>query len=341
MRKLILLTILAAAAAVNGQEHNVQYLTNLTPTQLQRTMNMMSASLGVSCDACHVRKDDHFDWASDEKQEKKTARSMIAMTINLNEKFFNNRPAVSCNSCHRGSEHPVNLITLPQTVPVPEPDRPTTRPAMPTRDEIVAKYTAAIGNIDAAALSSLVAKGTRDSRTGSKSDIVVTQKGGTMKVESGEFTTVITPTGGWSAEKGKAPRDLSANQLEHSTELNRAMMIVAPESIPADARVVRKDKIDGRDVYVVQSAAGPNVRQRLYFDAENSLLLRRLLLTATPIGEIPMQVDYSDYRQVGKAKLPFTVSLDAADPRIGATRHFTEIRTGATVDEKVFEKPAS
>jgi hypothetical protein len=92
-------------------------LKELTPTQLQRTMNMIRSSLGVHCDFCHVAGDKEWDFASEEKPKKKMARRMIQMVMDLNSSKYFDRTAVSCNTCHRGSTHPVSVVTLPQTQP--------------------------------------------------------------------------------------------------------------------------------------------------------------------------------------------------------------------------------
>ena len=76
-------------------------------------MQFMSASLGVSCDFCHVRSGNHLDFASDDKEEKNTARQMIRLVMDTNSKFFGNRPQVSCTTCHRGSPNPVSVPLLP------------------------------------------------------------------------------------------------------------------------------------------------------------------------------------------------------------------------------------
>ena len=84
----VLAAALAAAPLSAQQPKNVQILTDLTPTQLQRTMNMMRGSLGTHCDYCHVvTEKDGWNFASDDKPEKKTARDMITMTMELNQKF--------------------------------------------------------------------------------------------------------------------------------------------------------------------------------------------------------------------------------------------------------------
>lgn len=342
-RLMVLVALLFAVVQLSAQEEkfkNVQILKDLTPGQFGDAMDLMRASLGVGCDYCHERKDKDIDFASDAKEEKKTAREMIKIVLDTNEKFFNKRAIVTCNTCHRGSTNPVGLVSLPQAVPVfPTPERK--RPTLPARDEIVAKYAAAVGKIDKGALESLTMKGVRETANGAKSDLEVSRKDGKVRSSSPQATIVLAPTGSWMSSKQTGTREMTAEQREQLEAQSRALQFVTPEDIPADARVVRKDKINDREVYVLQSTIAPKIRQRLYFDAENGLLVRRVLLTPLPIGDTPTQVDYSDYRDAGGFKLPYSIDLESADPYLSSKRHFTEIHPNAKVDEKIFEMPKS
>jgi hypothetical protein len=100
-----------------------------------------------------------------------------------------------------------------------------------------------------------------------------------------------------------------------------------------------KDKINGRDVYVIRGNTIDNRRERLYFDVETGLLLRRTTSTATPIGVIPEQVDFEDYRDVDGLKMPFTIRVSTIDPSYSITRKFTEIKLNVPIDEMRFNKP--
>ena len=83
MRNLIVTTLALTlfAAAAHAEQKNVQMLTNMSDYELLRTMNMMRGALGVHCDFCHVVGKDGWEFASDEKKEKKTAREMISMVL--------------------------------------------------------------------------------------------------------------------------------------------------------------------------------------------------------------------------------------------------------------------
>ena len=49
---------------------------------------------------------------------------------------------------------------------------------------------------------------------------------------------------------------------------------------------------------------------RLWFDAATGLLARMTVRVPTPVGDLPQQVDYEDYRAVDGVKLPFVVKTN-------------------------------
>ena len=60
----------------------------------------------------------------------------------------------------------------------------------------------------------------------------------------------------------------------------------------------------------------------------------------TPIGVIPNQIDFEDYRDVDGVKIPFTVKVSSVEPGLVSTRKYTEIKLNAPVDDAKFNKPA-
>ena len=83
---------------------NVQLLKDLPAGQFFGVMQSISASLGVQCNFCHVQN----DFASDDKPEKKTARSMMTMVKSINQQFFDGKTEVRCYTCHHGAAEPVS-----------------------------------------------------------------------------------------------------------------------------------------------------------------------------------------------------------------------------------------
>src|SRR6185436_11868883 len=108
-----------AEKTVEQVQKNIQVLKGLPQSQLAPTMNFIAVSLGVKCTFCHVNKDDNWDFASDEKPEKATAREMIKMLLNINKTTFKGATEVTCNTCHRGRSHPAANVSLPLPHPSP------------------------------------------------------------------------------------------------------------------------------------------------------------------------------------------------------------------------------
>ena len=91
-----------------------------TPKDLQKAMLSFTSGLGVRCVFCHVGEEgkglEEFDFPSDKKPEKNTARTMIKMVDAINNQYLatvhsGNGPAiqVTCMTCHRGNALPILL----------------------------------------------------------------------------------------------------------------------------------------------------------------------------------------------------------------------------------------
>lgn len=101
-------------------KHNFKVLPqDITHDSLIGIMKGFNKALGVKCGFCHAKSDldsSKLNFASDEKKHKKFARYMMKMTADINANYFNfkksSRPdtiqVITCVTCHRGSEHPIN-----------------------------------------------------------------------------------------------------------------------------------------------------------------------------------------------------------------------------------------
>jgi hypothetical protein len=76
----------------------------------------------------------------------------------------------------------------------------------------------------------------------------------------------------------------------------------------------------------------------LYFDKQTGLLLRELRYGTSPIGRVPTQIDYADYRDVNGIKLPFRITYAWLDGRDSIV--LNEIKTNVPIDEVKFARPA-
>ena len=332
---------------------NIKVLTGLPDSQLIPVMNFMAASLGRRCNFCHVTDKGRDGYALDDKPEKNTARQMITMIQGLRKQNFHGADEISCFTCHRGQTRPVSVPALPLPTPLPrpsatpgtsQPSGPPSPQPTPTADEIYNKYIAAIGgqaNVDK--IKSRSAKGS------------VAQPNGTVTFDVAQgapdkfHITAATPTGafergfngsvGW--EKGPqgvralAPAEVA--QLQNSIGLFRHIRLKEQFT---SMRWRGIQSIGDRTAYVVIGTTADNRQERLFFDTNSGLLLRRISYMQTPIGLIPEQIDFEDYRDVDGVKFPFTVRVSAVD--VGnpiSTRIFSEMKLNALVDEGKFHMP--
>ena len=103
-------------------------------------------------------------------------------------------------------------------------------------------------------------------------------------------------------------------------------------------RVGSSATIGDRDVHVVQGTGAGGAIATLYFDKESGLLVRQVRYAQSPVGRIPTQIDYADYRDVSGIKMPFRwtiIWLDGQD-----TVQLTEVRPNVPIDAAKFTKPA-
>ena len=126
------LPVVLAATAVAAQESarreppppapkNLKVLPRDWPRDsVVAVMRTFAMGLGVRCQYCHVGREgmplDSFDFASDEKPTKETAREMMRMVARINDDVAKARikttsapVRVGCITCHRGAARPLML----------------------------------------------------------------------------------------------------------------------------------------------------------------------------------------------------------------------------------------
>ncbi|MCU1243978.1 MAG: photosynthetic reaction centre cytochrome c subunit [Candidatus Acidoferrum typicum] len=121
--------VLFAAGPADGQFPdkftNLKVLPkDISKHELESTMRGFAFALGVRCDHCHVEKkapEHGLDFASDDKDEKKTARIMLQMVAGINHDYISKVPKetpnvepiqVQCVTCHHGLTHPRTLTAV-------------------------------------------------------------------------------------------------------------------------------------------------------------------------------------------------------------------------------------
>jgi photosynthetic reaction center cytochrome c subunit len=313
---------------------NIQVLKGTPADQLIPAMQFISASLGVECEFCHVEA--KFD--ADDKKPKLTARKMITMTLAINKENFDGRREVTCNSCHRGETHPMGAPAV-----LGEDAKPA-RPEIPSIDagKIIDNYVAAIGGADAIRkISSREEKG-KITAGGHESDIDLFMKApdkrmSVMHAPNGDSITAFDGKGGWLGNGGRPPRDMSGTEAEAARLDADFYFATRVKEIFSQLRVTRAETIGGREAYAVVGIRQGMPPVRLYFDETSGLLVRMVRYSDTPLGRMPTQIDYADYRDADGVKIPFRWTLSRPNGRF--TIQVDKVQQNVPIDDSKFAKP--
>ncbi len=320
---------------------SIKVLNDMPADQMGKVMNMMSASLGVNCAFCHASNDG--DYEKEGFEHKDTARQMLKMTFELNKNYFDGRPEINCNTCHQGISHPKPSFPLKPVIAVESPVQPDKKP---TVDEILAKYETALGGkANLAKITSRHIKAQRiepDGKTFEDEEIL--QKGGNLLIQTiypskqyGDYVVKEIFDGATAFKLGNGAKiELKADETE---QIKREAQLFANPNLKAvypkmDFRAV--DKVDGREVYVITASISETQRERLYFDVQTGLLVRRVASTPTILGNFVFQVDYTDYKKFGGVKLPTLINF--AVPNIHWTRKVFDVKNNVKIDDAKFTK---
>jgi photosynthetic reaction center cytochrome c subunit len=335
---------------------NVQILKGIPVKEFMGTMGMFAASTGMNCTDCHV-EESGGDWGryADDTDLKRTARRMMTMVNSVNQSMFGGRRMVSCYSCHRGANRPrviPDLSVQYGDAIIIEPDEILTAQAVgqPTADQILDKYIAAIGGAQRlAGITSVVARGMYqgfDDYQKYPVEVYASAPGQRVTIMHGAFgdtTWTFDGRTGWvGAPKVSTPvpvLPLTGGDLE-GAKVEAALAFPARiKQMLVEWRVGDPAIVGDRELQVVQGKVAPgSLPTKLYFDPATGLLERLVYFNETPVGRIPTQIDYSDYRDVSGVKLPFKWTTTWTDGR--AIFEIDSVQVNVPVDARRFARPA-
>lgn len=329
-------------------------LKGLTVDDFLAAMGVISADLGLDCADCHPGAgSDKVDWVIDPPR-KKTARKMVEMVAAINRTNFNGAPMVTCFTCHHGRLQPSTTIQLDRLYGPPNEetdDIVAPGAGQPAATQILDKYIQAVGGAQKLAdLKSYVATGTSlgYGGLGGGGSFQILAKAPDHRAviiefkdhpERGDSTRAYNGREAWI----KSPRSLLGEYQLTGNELEGAKLD-AILSFPGQIkqalmnwRVGNPDSLDGKEVNVLQGRGPKGLLATLYFDAKTNLLLRVVRYSQTPVGRVPTQADYSDYRDVNGIKFPFEYKFSWLDGR--DSFKLNDVRTNVAIDDSKFAKP--
>lgn len=321
---------------------NIQVLKDIPADELIPSMEFISRSLGVHCSFCH----EEGDFSKDTKHPKLRARQMITMQLAIDKENFGGRPEVTCNTCHRGSTHPVSVPAVGEeanAAPEGAPGGGMNGAAMPTADQVLQKYVAALGGADAIQkVTTLVEKGTMTDAGGHSSSIEIAYKSPdkraiTIQTPRGEMTVVCDGSSAWQSMGGRT-QPIGGAELAGMRVASRLDFPANAQQVYGQLRVGRPAKVNGADAYVLFGFGKGQAPAELYFDQQSGLLLREVIFAQTPLGRLPDQTDFSDYRETDGVKTPYQLVNSSA--RGTSTVRFDQVQQNVSVPDSKFTQPA-
>jgi hypothetical protein len=143
---------------------------------------------------------------------------------------------------------------------------------------------------------------------------------------------------GWGKDPDSGLHDMNkSNQVAAKRDYDFYREIRLKDLFPKMS-LSGKMKVDDRDAYIVEATAADGAVEKLYFDVESGLLVRRdFERVNVDDGILLYEVDYEDYKDVDGLKLPSTVRRKTPDYAL--TYRFTEIKQNLPVDDARFNKP--
>jgi hypothetical protein len=298
---------------------------------------------------------------------------MVSMVAAINKDNFSGRQMVTCWSCHRGRDRPATTPTMETVYGTPslDPDDVLTQAeGQPSADQIIDKYLQAVGGAQRlAGLKSYVAKGTSlgfggfggggqvqifakfpDQRTTIIQFEAATGRPDSIRAYNGSLGWIKTPLAvltdyqliGGELDGARLDAELAfPGQIKQVLSNLRVSLPASISDLPGpSSQTTNETSTVGKDrmVSVVQGSGPRGMLATLYFDQGSGLLVRLVRYARTPIGRVPTQIDYADYRDVGGIKIPFRMTFAWLDGRDAI--QLNEVQTNVPIDESKFGRPA-
>ncbi|HMF97002.1 MAG TPA: photosynthetic reaction center cytochrome c subunit family protein [Vicinamibacterales bacterium] len=317
------------------------------------SMGLISANLGLDCADCHPNAGtDKADFVIDTPR-KITTRRMVEMVAGINRTNFGGVQRVTCWTCHHGRITPSTTISLDAWYDAPNvelDDAVRQEDGQPTADQVLDKYIAALGGAQKlAAVTSFVASGTAIGygELGGNADFTLMAKSPNQRAILISYKDTQRPSSSWSFDGRngwiKTPRGLLGDYELIGGELDGARL-EAQLSFPGQIKQALTNwrgaatrSIGDRDFVAVQGSGPRGFLATLYFDPKTNLLARVVRYGPSPIGRMPTQIDYADYRDVGGVKFPFEYKFLWLDGRY--TAKLSKVEPNVAIDAAKFGRP--
>lgn len=346
-----------APAPVPGAQPSEQFFKNIkvmkgVPAHLmQPTMQLMEIALGVHCAHCHDA--DNTKRESDIKPQKDVARRMMTMVADINRTQFEGREVVTCNTCHQGATKPTTVIPYNDEDAAPAATQVVG--TMPTVDQLLARYTTALGGADALAkVMGRTLKGSvtnyghldeehhqRAPTTVTPVEILVKGSDKRMMVQRNIAADAITTQngmGGWTRAGAAAPADLRPDLVELARLENAVMSPAQFKALLPNLKVDGQTTVNGRAAWVMSGSSTWLPDVKLYFDRDTAYLLSLQYQQKSGYCCHVFRIDYDNFLVSNGVRTPLQWTVNG--PRESILVYKFDAAEFSPIDDARFNRPA-
>lgn len=216
--------------------------------------------------------------------------------------------------------------------------------AQPSVDEILDRYAQALGGKAAVEkVTSRVMKGTVDNPDEGTSDpfeiyskapdryVMISDSGNSQEAVDGETGWVKSSDSGMHS---MSRSDLAVAKREYGFYRETRLKDLYPKMT-----VSGEAKVGNRDAYVIEATPSAGPAEKLYFDKQTGLLLKRdFERVSFDEGITAFEVFYEDYRDADGVKIPFLVRRTTPDYTL--IYKISDVKSNVPIDDAKFRKPA-
>ena len=217
-------------------------------------------------------------------------------------------------------------------------------PQLPTVDEVLNKYLAAMGG--QAAFDKITTRTARATieipDMGISGEMTVTEKAPNKSLVVVQIAQMTVREGtdgtiGWDENPQSGIREKTGLEL---AEFKRGSMFNIETKLKTaypKMNVTGRDTVNGRPVVVIDAIPEQGAPVKIFFDTETGFILKQSGVRETPEGQIAFESYYDDYRPIDGIKQPYTLRQVTA--KFTSVIRITEMKQNVPVDDAVFRKP--
>ena len=238
----------------------------------------------------------------------------------------------------------VSLVVLVALLAVPTAAQ---TPALPTVDQVLEKYIAALGGRAALEkISSRVATGAIEiPDVGVSGTIHISEKAPNKAlavIELTNMTPIREGTDGvvaWEESPQTGLKDKTGTDLADAKRGATFSAELKMKTIYKTLAVTGVEKVGMRDAYAMLATPAEGTPTKMYFDVASGLLVRQLITRNTEMGPMDIDVFLDDYRDVGGTKQPFM--LRQVTPAFTMVITIGDIKHNVELDDAIFKRPGA